>query len=110
MMKTSTILKRAKKIIAKPEKWIQGTHATNRYGLTVDPDSSSARCFCAAGAVFKVTGMLGASGAMDALGMAATGQQKGFPVAYNDHPNRRHSQILAWFDRAIAWALKQEAA
>ena len=57
-MKHSEIIKKAVEIISVPEKWTQNTNARDTDGNRVFADSKSAVCWCALGAIEKVSNEL----------------------------------------------------
>lgn len=86
-MDTLTILIEARKLIESPKHWCQGKL---HYG----------GAHCSIGAIDRVThGAYFGSPAIVALVTAI-----GFPLisVWNDHPRRKHSEVLAAFDKAIA--------
>lgn len=103
-MKPLTILKKARKLIEKPERWCQNAYFRNKDEVPCNMDEAVS--FCAVGAIRKVTGWSGdgcegqdeAFAAARALDAATKG---GDIVSYNDRSFRRHAQILAVYDRAI---------
>ena len=50
------VLIAAKALLSDPTKWTQGVFARNSDGDEVDPDDSTAVCWCATGAVRKIAG------------------------------------------------------
>lgn len=98
-MDTIEILKSARKLIEKPENWTQRAHARDYWGISVPSYSPFADCFCAVGAVQRVTDAqryCGSSEALDALSREAGGHVPTF----ND--THSHEEVLALFDTAIA--------
>ncbi len=95
------ILKKARRVIARPEKWTKGVAARDKNGRECAPFAKEARCFCAIGAVERVA-MPDYGAVRDAISaLDAATRWKG-TAEYNDSPRRTHAQILALFDRAIA--------
>lgn len=110
--KTSEILRKAKKLIEKPEKWTTGQYF-------------SQGAMCSLGAVIKATGQSrkyfnahreDVYNAEEVLNKATTEIVKnpcsecfGSVVDYNDAPRRTHKQILKLFDTAIKIADEQES-
>ena len=104
MATTLQILRKARKLIEKPERWCKGDAAKDRAGENEDVMSRKAAAFCMAGAVVRASGgwcreyytardhveaVIG-SHALDAL------------AEWNDAPRRTHAQVLRAFDKAIA--------
>lgn len=108
-MKTLTILKRARKLLSNPKRWCQGKFAKDGYGNGCSVDDERAYQFCAAGAVEKAAGGVVEDfhEAAEALSRCVRG---GSVIGFNDAPRRKHEQILAAFDKAIARAEKAELA
>lgn len=112
-MKTSTILKRAKKLISDPKRWTQHAFAKAANGNVIGPESDNAVCWCSIGALRKAsfgTGCYGRAEAM--LEMAAKRFQiqiyrQTYPDDVNDQ--RDHATVLRMFDSAIRLAERQEA-
>lgn len=99
-MNTVEILTKAKQLIADPLNWTQGTYTEERDGNT---------CYCALGAIGKVTGSVWFDGvtnyhASKVLRSVVAGELKeGFTFApYND--SHTHSEVMEAFDKAIALA------
>lgn len=100
-------LKKARALLSKPGKWTTGAFARNRSGKSLDDGfAAGATCFCAMGAVEKVTGE-------PIYGPLATqcdrtlrtvlvdmGHGESIPE-YNDS-RRSVNSVLRLFDRAIA--------
>lgn len=109
--KTSEILRKAKKLIEKPEKWCTGQYF-------------SQGSMCSVGAVIKASGQsrkefdvcrLDVQQAEETLNKATMqvvnntcSESFGCVVDYNDAPRRSHKQIMKLFDIAIKIAEKQE--
>jgi hypothetical protein len=97
---TAEVLRRAREVIATPERWTKGAlYRVSKRGASCD-DIAEATCFCGYGAVQKVTGTRNAQCllACDALDGVVGGD---FP-SWQDKPGRRHREVLSAFDRAIA--------
>lgn len=97
----ATILREAKRLLRKPQQWTQGDFATWTDG------EEASMCYCANGALLAVTDgtcNLITSGASLHLSLAA--RARGFETAskFNDAPGRKHAEVLALFDEAIARA------
>lgn len=109
MTKISEILKQAKALIADEKNWTQGAAARNEKGqiaYSLDPDAT---CWCSFGAVSKTT-----EGDLPANGLAHNQLydtlEKEFNCTsiseYND--NHTHTEVMSFWDKAIAAAEKQE--
>lgn len=48
-------LRAARELITEPQNWTQGYYAANGRGMHVEPEEDSATCFCALGAIRRVT-------------------------------------------------------
>lgn len=105
-MKPVTILKRARKLIEKPERWIQGPYARTRDGVSTFGSDPAACAFCMAGAIQRVTNSTDGDDAAETFLDRAT--RDGL-YAFNEKPGRKHAQVLRAFDKAIALAEKDGA-
>lgn len=88
-------LKAARELISVPERWTTGFLARNDKGNPRVPKREDATCFCAYGALMRVSGTLDAD-AMGALDKLSGGDMSTF----ND--THTHAEVLAAFDKAIA--------
>ena len=100
-MKTVTILKKARALIAQPGKWTRHAYAKNKLGSEVDPLDKTACKFCGLGAVRKVTKTKSdydnaCFDAIHTLNLAVNGEF----FRFNDVANDKR-QVLRIFDRAI---------
>ncbi len=98
-MTTLEILKAARALIDREEKWTRGAVARTAHGYQVQSIDDSAVQFCILGALAKASNnwklclMAG-----DSLrGLLKTAIQE-----FNDAPTTTHADVLALFDRAIA--------
>jgi hypothetical protein len=101
------ILKAARELIAKPERWTQSTVARDARGKSVFVSSPDAVCWCAAAALLKVTTDRDEDGgSLDASREALLKNAGGFEYIcdFNDVHGRTHAEVLALFDAAIASA------
>lgn len=101
---TLQALRAARRLLTDPRHWCRGSSARDASGTNVTVHHPGARRFCAAGALWKVTGSyLGtdddtavqtASGRLcDAAGMEI--------VEFNDCEDTDHAAVLAVYDKAI---------
>lgn len=120
----SQILRKARKLIADPEHWTQGSYAREaQNGASTTIASDRARCFCSIGALeraaFDTSGyrllwnprQVGSYRAARAcLFDALADIAPSFPVvvSFNDDLDTTHADVLALFDRAIALAEDKE--
>lgn len=101
-MNTFEVLTAARELISVPERWTQGVHARNISGIAVATKGNLATCWCADGAINRVSGTdfvaeCAAYERLDNVCFKLFGE--GF-IAYND--SHTHEEILALFDVAIA--------
>lgn len=108
-----SVLIEARKLIADPEHWIQGTYATDETRTVgLHPNDPSAACFCSIGAVVHVLpeGALPEREVM-ALSAAVLDLDPDWVTAEGVRPNRNiaqyndshtHEEVLAVWDHAIA--------
>lgn len=98
---TIEILRAARALIERPECWTRFANARNRAGDKVSAADPTAVCWCALGALERVTPTgeptINAERALNVAG-------PGF-LSFNDAVDRTHAEILEWFDRAIAQEL-----
>jgi hypothetical protein len=91
---TADILREARALIDTPEKWIKGEYGRDG-------------CFCAAASIDHVSQINPSTYDIKALVALYRNTPKPFEyelVAYNDHPDTTHADIMALFDRAISEA------
>jgi hypothetical protein len=104
-MNTVEILKAARDLIADETKWTQGCSAKDAKGEYVSPLSVEAVCFCAIGAVSKVSGQPAfvADKSEPARYLwEVIGVRDQFVFEFND--THTHPEVIALFDKAIARA------
>ncbi len=101
-MKILTILRRARKLLSKPERWGKGQFAVTADGLVCDALGRNATKFCMIGAIVRANKRddKNSDDAIDLLEFLR--QQK--LSAWNDAPRRTHAQVLRLLDRGIARA------
>lgn len=98
--KPSDILREAKRLIKKG--WTRGAWARIGKDATHSSDPA-ATCFCASGALFRVSAGDLRRVASDYLRRGARLRTSEIPK-WNDAPGRKKSQVLAAFDKAIQLA------
>jgi hypothetical protein len=104
-MNTVEILKAARDLIADETKWTQGYFAKDAQGKYVSPLDVEAACFCAIGAVSRVSGQ--PSFETDKSEPArylweVIGVSDQFVFEFND--THTHPEVIELFDKAIARA------
>lgn len=105
MKTTVQILTEARELLSDESRWTKGVVARKESGEPVLPNHPEACSFCTLGAIAKV----------------AEGDEVYYPVMsilrhvmgqtitfFNDAPERKHSEVLEAFDKAIALAKEQE--
>lgn len=114
-MKPSDALISAKEHLSIPSFWTKSAMARDRYGVVCRAGMDIATCWCAAGAVIKVSPRTYYSDLVyyrsfkylsDAQDLCNGHDSISNVENYNDHPLRTHEEILKWFDRAISDALE----
>ncbi len=102
------ILRGARELLAKPERWTKGTWARANT-VPVLAENSEADCFCLVAAILRAAGSWAA--AREALPVLAdmvrtapahAGMLMAPIVCFSDDPNATHADILALLDRGIA--------
>lgn len=92
------ILRDARELLAKPNGWIQGSFARNKYGVATLIESSTACSFCAWGAVRRASLLNGHDVPVeyDVTGIPDTNF-----INFNDQPGRTKEEVLDYFDEII---------
>lgn len=106
-MTTVEILRAARKLIERPDAWIQGKYARNQAGDPVNPNDPDACKFCGNGAIIRARGSV----ILRSAGFAAFALDRAIGASFipwQDAPGRTHDEVLHAFDRAIALAEKEE--
>lgn len=108
MKTTVEILTAARELLSVPERWTKGSPARTSDGTMTDARSEDAVCWCARGALQRVSDCCDEVYASRAILRQATGNY-GFKdyVYLNDLPKTTHADILSLFDRAIELARKK---
>ena len=97
---TIGVLAQARELIADERRWCRRSFARGWGGIPVSAKSTIAQRFCALGAIMRAAHELGMK-AEDAR--TALEWQTGCPMQdWNDDPARRHAEVMAKFDAAIA--------
>jgi hypothetical protein len=97
------VLREARALIDKPEKWCQEVDALTADGDECDARRPEAKCRCISGAIAAVSDPK-SSAPTDAAWSLLWNAVDGNPVDWNDAKGRTHADILAAMDRAIASA------
>jgi hypothetical protein len=107
-VKTIDALRKARELISDPARWTQGFFAHSKTGRRVDPRGRSAVCWCVLGACDRVAGRSRNANA-DAQIALHKARPRGYRnvAHYRDRPKRKHADVLALFDRAIAAAERE---
>lgn len=100
MKSSKELLVEAKTLITNPDKWTTELWAKDEDGMGIDTCSAKATCWCAWGALLKVTGHENKEkgGYNDAWKALQAGMNGNVPV-FNDY--HTHEEVLAAFDKAI---------
>ena len=101
-MSAKDILVAAKALISKPENWTQEVCARDAFGMPVASNDGAAICWCSIGAINRVEHS--GKDYNHALTTLESLVPHGSIPSFNDFPDRKHEEILALFDRAIAEA------
>jgi len=101
MSNTLEILKAARELISAPERWTRDQFSRNEAGFAIDPESEKACCFCAVGALIKVS-----DNDIFLRHQAKDFLAEHLPVGYASIPafndSHTHPEVVALFDAAIA--------
>ena len=122
------VLENARKLIERPESWIQGAMACDNEGNDTSVSSWSACGYCAGGAVlFSAYALAGGRLGRDGYNTAMTDglymdaeellikvlmrdpDNKKFLSGFNDHHSTTHQKVIDLFDEAIELARKNHA-
>ncbi len=100
------VLRAARRLLADPAVWVQGTAAVNPAGEPVAFDDPTACAFCAVAAVARAAAALGAPddvewAATEALEAAAALLHGQPPQVVNDAAATSHAEVLALLDAAV---------
>lgn len=111
-MKLDETLLKAADMIGDQKDWTQGTYARNKKGLPVPYSDAKSVCFCASGAIAKVSGVRDPSGEyspavvewqdrvsrlnrrLEEYGFQPYLGQGSKIAQFNDDPNTTHDQVL----------------
>lgn len=101
-MKPSEILSKAAELIEPEGKWTQGESARNEAGHPVSVQDSGATCFCAYGALMRITG----KHAVDSAAARFLGEAIGTSMIaqWNDKRSRRQAYVVRKFRKAAELA------
>lgn len=94
-------LGRARTLLAERDVWTQDAYARDVAGRIVDSQSADAVRFCCSGALYTTEHPLQGSVAARAVVSRVIGHDL---EVWNDAPGRKHKEVIAAFDRAIALA------
>lgn len=99
-------LKAARELISDPKRWTQGVSARDALGESVSSGSDDATCFCAIGALTRVTGDFSDRYyAARAYLWSFVSNKYGTGVAVADvNDEHGHTAVLEVFDKGIALA------
>lgn len=96
-------LKAVRRRLEKPEAWTKGSNARDEDGLSRDPSSPKAVCWCLNGAIWRESTVRGFTLLADRDRVRdALGFRMYTDVAeWNDEEYRTHAEVLARIDQAI---------
>lgn len=109
------VLDAAANIIEPEGAWTRGTYAADRCNDSVDTLSSDAKCFCAMGAVYRA---VEASSIYKTGPIVLVGDVRRYlynflgcsAASFNDHPDRKQSEVVAALRAAATSARQGETA
>lgn len=98
------ILRGARELLAKPERWTKGACARNADGYSTIATGNDGCSFCVVGALMQVGGdsFLSSPAAIIALELMHKLSGSLSAGDFNDDPNTTHADILDLLDRGIA--------
>lgn len=96
---TLSQLKRARRLLARPKGWTQGSYARDGDGATVDSQCSDATSFCASGAIYATQDTLAGSIQVRTVIYRIIADDI---EAWNDAAGRSQADIVEAFDQAIS--------
>lgn len=95
------ILRGARELLAKPERWTKGESARDAWGKPISAFSTQATCFCLIGALYRAGGSLTEIVSIrKALQLLKTIGSLRSLAAFSDE-QATHADILALLDRGI---------
>lgn len=110
METVSQILKDARALIEDPKRWTQGAFARTATLLPIGPIQPKATCWCALGAITKVSKERTALGHRMSIAIECAIVE--LPDDFNSidsfNDNTTHDKVLTLFDRAIARAERNQ--
>jgi hypothetical protein len=100
----------AQDLIRDPRKWTKGYFARNERGTMVEANSQNATCWCAVGAVLKVSNYSPYLGLSNNKVIRLLSQASNDVIVphFNDNPDVTHGDIMAMFNRAKGLAREQQ--
>jgi hypothetical protein len=101
------VLEGALEILRDPKRWTKREYSRDINDRDCSPHSSRAKCFCAIGAIMRVSGSRPELSTLWALHIEATNVLRRVTRQYdigvwNDAPERTHAEIIQGFEKAIA--------
>lgn len=106
MKTTVQILEEARELLSDESRWTQGVVARTMDGKPTLVENKEAVCFCSLGAIGKQSDRYSS---LEVKAVRTLQQVVGNGVScFNDAPERKHSEILEAFDKAIKLAKEQE--
>lgn len=100
-MKPSEVLRKARALIEKPERWTKGWFSRDADGAEVSSSNQEAVCWCSVGAIWHAVGN-DYQGLYAARAFLAEAIDDDDVTKWNDRST--HEAVVAAFDRAIALA------
>ena len=102
-MTGAEVLRKAADLIEPPSAWTQGAFARTKGGAIIGPYEQNARCWCAHGAIKRVSEH---EGGELAAWSARTELVRSIP-AWNDHPERTQAEVVTALRQAADLAEAQ---
>lgn len=106
MKTTVQILEEARELLSDESRWTQGVIARKANGRPTILEDNEAVCFCSLGAIGKQSDRYSS---LEVQAVRTLQKAVGTGVScFNDAPERKHSEVLEAFDKAIELAKAQE--
>lgn len=94
-----------KELLSNPAHWTKGDLARDENGVTIDPYSNKAICWCQAGAEMKIRANNWHNITVFTIkDIVARTMSHNSAVLFNDDPNTTHDDLMKFYDECIILA------